>query len=193
MNAQHGLYENVTLIDVQLASVYYPILVDLAKHKHCLTYTELVDRAQHENPDNEVVRNAIPVSTGRRLDVVRLFTDERGLPDLTSLVISKGTGECGSFFTRHFDPVAARAQVFSYDWNTATTDFAGFVEVTEKAVKPRTKVKKPQARERMAAYYQANKTGMPSDVKAYRDAIIELIMEGFSDEEAYSMALRQPS
>lgn len=50
MNAQQGFYENVTLIDIQLASVYYPILVDLAKHKHCLTYTELVDRAKHENP-----------------------------------------------------------------------------------------------------------------------------------------------
>lgn len=193
MNAQQGFYENVTLIDIQLASVYYPILVDLAKHKHCLTYTELVDRAKHENPDHRVVQNAIPVSTGRRLDVVRLFTDERKLPDLTSLVISKGTGECGSFFTRHFDPVAAREQVFAFDWNTATTDFAGFVEVTEKAVKPRKKVKKPQARERMAAYYQANKSNLPANVSEYREAIIELIMEGFSDEEAYAMTLRQTS
>ncbi|MDQ0741045.1 hypothetical protein [Pseudomonas sp. W4I3] len=191
MNVQQGLYENVTLIDVQLASVYYPILVDLAQHKHCLTYTELVDRAKHENPDNKIVSNAIPVSTGRRLDVVRLFTNERGLPDLTSLVISKGSGECGSFFTRHFDPVAAREQVFSYDWNTATTDFEGFVDVTEKAVRPRKKVKKPQARERMAAYYQAHKSGLPLNVSEYREAIIELIMEGFSDEQAYSMALRQ--
>ncbi len=33
---------NLTLIDVQLASAYYPILVDLARHKHCLTYGELV-------------------------------------------------------------------------------------------------------------------------------------------------------
>ena len=32
-----SFYANVTLIDVQLASAYYPILVDLAKHKHCLT------------------------------------------------------------------------------------------------------------------------------------------------------------
>lgn len=28
-----SFYANVTLIDVQLASAYYPILVDLAKHK----------------------------------------------------------------------------------------------------------------------------------------------------------------
>ena len=36
------LYKNITLTDVQLASAYYPILVDLARHKHCLTYSELV-------------------------------------------------------------------------------------------------------------------------------------------------------
>ena len=190
MNAQQGLYENITLIDVQLASVYYPILVDLAKHKHCLTYSELVDRAQCENPDHPVVQNAIPVSTGRRLDVVRLFTNERGLPDLTSLVISKSSGECGSFFTRHFDPVAARKQVFEFDWSVATADFDGFVSVTTQAVKPRQKVKKPQAIQCMAAYYQTNKATLPVRVSEYREAIIDLIMEGFSAEEAYLIALR---
>ena len=41
-----SLYKTITLNDVQLASAYYPILVDLAKHKHCLTYGELVDKAK---------------------------------------------------------------------------------------------------------------------------------------------------
>ncbi|ELU05565.1 hypothetical protein CAPTEDRAFT_217200, partial [Capitella teleta] len=36
-----GLYGNITLNDVQLAAAYYPILIDLAKHKHRLTYGEL--------------------------------------------------------------------------------------------------------------------------------------------------------
>src|SRR3989339_1531435 len=80
METHESLYTNITLTDVQLASAYYPILVDLAKHKHCLTYGELVDRAKTEYPDKAVVRNAIAVSTGRRLDVVRLFTSERDLP-----------------------------------------------------------------------------------------------------------------
>ena len=97
-----SFYANVTLTDVQLASSYYPILVDIAKHKHCLTYGELVERAKAEYPDRTVVQKAIAVSAGRRLDVVRMFTAERDLPDLTSLVISKGSGECGTGFTNHF-------------------------------------------------------------------------------------------
>ncbi|WP_164485592.1 hypothetical protein [Pseudomonas sp. R5-89-07] len=44
---------------------------------------------------------------------------------------------------------------------------------------------------RMAAYYQANKPGFPLNVSEYREALIELIMEGFSGEQAYSMTLRQ--
>ena len=96
-------YAKVTLVDVQLASAYYPLLVDLAKHKHCVTYGELVDKAKAEYPDRQVVQRAIAVSTGRRLDVVRMFTTERNLPDLTSLVINKGSGECGIGFTRSFD------------------------------------------------------------------------------------------
>jgi len=190
MSVSEGFYENVTLVDVQLASIYYPILIDLAKHKHCLTYGELVERAKVEYPDLTVVQNAIAVSAGRRLDVVRMFTDERELPDLTSLVISKSTGECGSVFTKHFDPVAVRDRVFSFDWNTATLDFDGFVKITESAVKPRKKVKEPLARERMSAYFQTNKMSLPKIVRERRGIIIELIMEGFSDEEAYSLALR---
>ena len=57
-------YANVTLTDVHLASAYYPILIDLAKHKHCLTYGELVARAKQAYPDKQVVQKAIAVSTG---------------------------------------------------------------------------------------------------------------------------------
>ena len=89
-------FTNVTMTDVQLASAYYPILIDLAQHKHCLTYGELVERAKSEYPDRLVLQMAIAVSTGRRLDIVRAFTEERGYPDLSSLVISKGTESVAS-------------------------------------------------------------------------------------------------
>ena len=185
-----SFYANVTLTDVQLASAYYPILVDLAKHKHCLTYGELVERAKAEYPDRPVVHKAIAVSTGRRLDVVRMFTAERDLPDLTSLVINKGSGECGSGFTKHFDPVATRETVFAFDWSTVSLDFDGFVKTTETAVKPRKKVKEPKARELMAQYYQSHKASLPTSVREQRELIVELIMEGFSAEEAYNQAVR---
>ena len=183
-------YANVTLIDVQLASAYYPILIDLAKHKHCLTYTELVERAKREYSDRPIVQNAIAVSTGRRLDVVRAFTDERDLPDLSALIISKGTGECGIGFTKIFDPVATREKVFAYDWTGVSTDFDGFIKIAEAEIAPRKRVKEPKALELMASYYKANKESLPKNVRQCRELIVELIMEGFPPEAAFSQALR---
>lgn len=187
---QQSQYTNVTLIDVQLASSYYPLLVDLAKHKHCVTYGELVARAKEKYPDRPVVQKAIAVSTGRRLDVVRMFTSERDLPDLTSLVINKGSRECGVAFTRSFDPKAAREKVFSFDWSAVTTDFDGFVKHTETAIKPRKPVKRAKALELMSSHYQQNKAQLPLSIRDRREQIIELIMEGFSPEEAYALALQ---
>ncbi|MEI8158681.1 MAG: hypothetical protein WCH60_17595 [Burkholderiales bacterium] len=181
-------YTNVTLVDVQLASSYYPMLVDLAKHKHCLTYGELVERAKVEYPDRAVVQKAIAVSTGRRLDVVRMFTSDRELPDLTSLVINKGSGECGVGFTRSFDPKAAREEVFAFDWNAVTTDFDGFVKHTETAIKPRKPVKEAKALELMSTHYQLNKANLPPSIRESREQVVELIMEGFSPEEAFTLA-----
>lgn len=179
-------YANITLIDLQLASVYCSILIDLAKHKHCLTYGELVERAKQEHLDRPVVQKAIAVSAGRRLDVVRLFTDERELPDLTSLVIGKASGECGTGFTDHFDPKATRETVFAFDWSEVSTDFDGFLKSTENEIKPRKKVKEPEALKVMAAYYKENKTTLSPEVRNHKDLIVELIMEGFSAEEAFA-------
>jgi hypothetical protein len=187
-NPQQSQYSNVTLVDVQLASSYYPLLVDLARHKHCLTYGELVKRAKENYSDRPVVQKAIAVSTGRRLDVVRMFTSVRELPDLTSLVINKESGECGIGFTRSFDPKAAREEVFSFDWSAVTTDFDGFVKRAETAIKPRKPVKEAKALELMSTHYQQNKANLPPSIRESREQIVELIMEGFSPEEAFTLA-----
>lgn len=189
MKSTETLQENITLIDVQLASAYYPILIDLAKHKHCLTYGELVERAKAEYPDKLVVRNAIAVSTGRRLNVVRVFTNERALPDLTSLVISKDTGECGTGFTRSFDPNDARDKVFAFDWSSVNTDFDGFVQHAEKSIKPRKKVKEPAARVMRYQYYQEHRNALPQNINDYSELLLELIMEGFEPADAFAEAV----
>lgn len=148
-----------------------------------------MERAKEEYPDRPVVQKAIAVSTGRRLDVVRMFTAERELPDLTSLVINKGSGECGVGFTLSFDPKAAREEVFSFDWSAVTTDFDGFVKHTETAIKPRKPVKEATALELMLSHYQQHKSSLPPSIRDSREQIVELIMEGFSTDEAFALAL----
>ena len=183
-----GMYKNVTINDVQLASAYYPLLVDLARHKHCLTYGELVDKAKDTYPEKEVVQKAIAVSTGRKLDVVRMFTSERNLPDLTCLIINKSLGECGVGFTQHFDPEKARVEVFAFDWSNVSTDFDGYIKHTEKAITPRPKRKRKEAVDLMAAYYSKNKASLPASIREKRDLIIDLLEGGFSEEEAFTEA-----
>ena len=80
-----------TQTDLELALAFYAVLVQAARHRETLTYGELVDRARRAYPQNETVQKAIPVSVGRRLDFVRGFTNQRGLPDLSSLVVNKST------------------------------------------------------------------------------------------------------
>jgi hypothetical protein len=186
MSSNKPIYDKVTLVDVQLASAYYPILVDLAKHKHCLTYGELVVQAKKTYPDLPVVQKAIAVSTGRRLDVVRRFTSERGLPDLSALIINSSTGECGAAFTKNFDPVATRDMVFSFNWHSVNTDFDGFVCDAERSIKTRKKIKESVALDLMSQYFLLHKANIPSCIREHRDLIVELIMEGF--EPAYVFA-----
>ena len=184
-----SLYKNITLNDVQLAAVYYPLLIELAKYKHNLTYGELVDRAKEKHPDNDYVQKAIAVSTGRKLDVVRIFTSERGLPDVTSLIINKNDGECCTGFTDHFDPEKARSEVFSYDWSEVSAEFDIYIEAVEKQTTKRKRIKRPAALKIMSAYYNENKESYPFSIKDKREEIIVLLMEGFSAEESFKQAM----
>ncbi len=182
---KESLYKNITLNDVQLAAAYYPILIRLAKHKHCLTYGELVSQAKEMYPELDYVQNAIAVSTGRKLDVVRLFTSERELPDVTSLIINKGQGECGSGFTEHFDPKSAREKVYSYDWGGVTTEFDLYIEMAEKNVIPKKRRNRIEALNLVAAFYKENKSLYPPYIRDLREEIIILLMEGFNEKEAF--------
>ena len=42
----------------------------------------------------------------------------------------------------------------------------------------------------MSSYYMANKNSLPKNVREHRDLIVELIMEGFPPEVAFTQALR---
>ncbi|MDO6678437.1 MULTISPECIES: hypothetical protein [unclassified Shewanella] len=182
-----SFYANITLNDVQLAAVYYPILIDLARHKHCLTYGELVQRAKDLHPEKEYVQRAIPVSAGRKLDVVRIFTSERNLPDATSLIINKTAGECGSGMTDNFDPKQLREDVFNYDWSNVSNEFDLYIETAEKNSTPPVKIKRVDAMKMTLDYYKAHQAALPKAISSHRDDIIALILEGYDTERAFKM------
>lgn len=176
----------ITKSDLALASVYFPILVEVAKTGKLITYSQLVDQAKTLHPENPIVQNAIAVSTGRRLDVVRMFTKDAKCPDLTSLVVNKAKGECGEGFTKSFNPETVRDEVQRHDWSQVKTDFEGFIETTEKKIKPRKKVSSKEAAEIRYQYYLQHKELLPQQIRDYRDYLDECIMEGIDVSDAFS-------
>jgi hypothetical protein len=178
---------NRTLADIELSRVYFEILIDLAKNQKDTTiqYGELVNAAKLAYPNNTFVQKAIATSMGRRLDAVRDFTSLHNLPDLTSLVVSKATGDNGIGFAKSFDGDAVRQQVSAFEWQSVQISFSEFLNdetqqfiqrQAEKAQRKPKKIKESEAREIWWKYYQANKEAIGKISDSDKEKIIQLIM-----------------
>ncbi|MCX9145918.1 hypothetical protein [Erythrobacter sp. WG] len=181
---------NVTETDLAIASALYPVMVECARQSppRKLTYGQLLAEAQRRFPENEAVLRAIPISLGRRLDVVRMFLNEHALPDLTSLVVNADTGEVGSAFGA--DPVHVREQVAAFDWGTVSEEFDLHIDGLRKeaAARSRPKRKRDEAKNLMSAHYQQHRAALPKGIDAHRELIIELLVDGLSVEDAFEAA-----
>lgn len=178
---------NVTETDLAIAASFYPILVECARTRPVrkLTYGQLVARAKKSFPDLEAVQTAIPVSAGRRLEVVRRFLRQENLPDLTSLVVNSGTGEVGSAYAAN--PVTTRAEVSTFDWDSVAEEFDLHIANLRKDIprRPKPKLSLAEAKELMSSYYQQHRASLPKDIASKREEIIEMIRSGISAEKAF--------
>ena len=184
--------QTITTIDAHLAQAYFNVLVEVAKQKKMIPYGQLVDEAKRLYPNDPVIQSAaLAVSAGRRLNVVRIFTSQHEMPDLTSLAISKSAGECGVGFLKSFDPETVRKEVYAFDWHAISSDFSGFVEVTQKEIRARKapRIKEPEALQMMHTHYKAHKDTLPKNIAEHRPLIIELLMAGLSPEQAFEQAV----
>jgi hypothetical protein len=189
---------NRTLADIELSRVYFEILIDLAKNQKDTTiqYGELVSAAKLAYPNNTFVQKAIATSMGRRLDAVRDFTSLHNLPDLTSLVVSKATGDNGIGFAKSFDGDAVRQQVSAFEWQSVQISFSEFLNEetqqfiqrqAEKAQRKPKKIKESEAREIWWKYYQANKEAIGKISDSDKEQIIQLIMTCVLPADALAM------
>ena len=97
---------NYTAYDIVLSTIYLPILIQVAKDKKTITYGNLVQGAKELHPDNDYVQRSIPVTAGRRLNVLRQILRDNSLPDLSSLVVSASSGKTGDAY--HLNPETER-------------------------------------------------------------------------------------
>ena len=79
--------------DIKCVKIILPILIECAKSRKTLTYTELNDKLK-----DKVAKQKNQRTIGRRVEWIRCFTDPKDLPNLTSLVIRDDTGKPGEGF-----------------------------------------------------------------------------------------------
>ncbi|MGE7993610.1 hypothetical protein ACQKPE_21750 [Pseudomonas sp. NPDC089554] len=175
-----------TLLDVQLARLLYPLLIELATARMILTYGQLIERAQARYPDDQRVKNLIPVRMGRILWVIYDFVEERELPRLTLIIVSAGDQYPGSAMWQH-DCHVEQQRCFAFDWTTVDQDFDVYGRNSEKAVTPLRRLPREQAKRLMATHYRDQAHAYPSNIRFLREAIIEHIMNGLSVEEAFQI------
>lgn len=191
---------NLTLTDIELAKVYFELLVSLAKSNkgQTIEYGALVELAKEKYPSNVFVGGAIAVNMGRRLDALREFTKQHNLPDLSALVVNKATGKNGKGYTRSFDGDAVREQIAAFDWGSVQLDFENFI-ASEKLIfeerqikkkKPK-RIKEPEALQIWWEYYKTKKVEIGDISQDEKKAIVALIMQGYAPQDALN-AVRAP-
>lgn len=190
-----------TAYDIVLAGVYLPILIQTAKERRTITYGELVQTGKELHPDNNYVLGSIPVTAGRRLNVLRQTLREHSLPDLSCLVISASSGKTGDAYHLKSSEQELREAVFSTDWDHyqealdneisqlpyEEIDFTG---VRRKSPKPR-----PPSRQElldtMSNYWKENGSQYPKWVRTKREVIIDLLFQGYSVEECFNQVVEE--
>lgn len=191
---------NVTDADATLAIAYYPLLVGLAGRRQTMTFKAFVELAKETYPDNPAVQNAIPVSTGRRLEFVRVFTVLQGLPDLSAWVTNR-SGKNSAAYEGDFDPEEERRRSAEVDWSEHQAAWeAHAAELSKRAARIR-KRSQDEALRMMAdvamkmrpriqkAIPNPHNRPYAELVGPYRETILQDLMSGLDPEEVFENVL----
>lgn len=178
----------MTELDVEIAALFYPVLVEVARAKELVSFGDLIRRTQKLHPDNLAMQRQVPVGVGRRLETVRVFTDAKGYPDLTCLVVNPGKSVPPE--TYYTNPEAEQARVAAFDWSEVEAEFSLQIASWRKAAEKRPKRRREEAVDLMAKYYLGHKAALPPAIRDYREHIIAELMAGEDVETAFTAIAR---
>lgn len=183
--------------DVHLAEAYFPYLIKQAINKQTITFGDLLDLSKQDHPYDKIVQNAIPVSTGRRLEVIRLIIEPLGLPDITSWVVN-ATFDNSEAYLEDFDPDKERQASAGIDWLKKFPDsILPTSEIRKKVVKRQTGISRKKAVNMLAEIPSENfqNIKVPKNKKRadflgeFRQPIIQDVIDGMKPADAYWNAL----
>jgi hypothetical protein len=205
--------ESFTRISLHLASLYWPILMQVAQdnqNRHVqdfslIQYAKLIDEAKARHPNDRVAENAIPVSIGKTLDPINWFCRENDLPNLSCLAVD-AKGKPGIGYMRNNNWEEEKAAVAAHNWAECDVQFVGALtarfaaleakEAAKAAVKAQGKTKnitEGEARTLLSAWWYANPSAYSKISDYQRKDMIKLIRKGVAPGEAVATVLAQKS
>lgn len=189
-------YPHVTKLDLQMAELIFPILVDLAPTGGTITYKGVVEAVRSRYPNISEVYRLHHRHVGRRLGTIWQFTEKHGCPHIGALVINQATEECGKGITSFLDPVVEREKIKSFDWSTVTISFESHIKKTRAAQTSKTiKLKKrtyDEAKDLFFEFWARVKDDVPiksGEMAKFRDELIASVKEGNSPATALANKL----
>lgn len=174
----------ITTTDTHLAAIYYDVLLEHARIKPitAIRYKQVIKRARLLHPNDDIVASAIPVSIGRRLDLIVEFVRLNQLPPLTCIVVNE-TGKPGDNFKIVGESWEADMHaVAEHDWAVWKGKWDFYMQATNKGAIKLTRRKEKIALEMVHDEYRAGKIPKLSDAKKVQ--LVTLLMDGLSMDDA---------
>ena len=106
--------KNITETDIELSKVYFTLLVEFSIRNETIDYSSLIELSKKRYKKNPFVQSGIPSTTGRRLNGLREHTNTLKVPDISSIVVSKGSTKSGKSY--HLDSEKERKKVYRTCW-----------------------------------------------------------------------------
>lgn len=177
--------ENPTPLDVHLGEIYYQLLIDLARNEPGATirYGELIERARTRFDGDTAVENAIPISIGRRLEMVVKFCAENALPDLACLAVGADDEPGGSYPRRGQAWHDERMKVAAFDWSSVDLQWKSHTQAWRRAAAKPVRRSREEAEKLMRDHWKENAAGpaphYPRTLENRPKArLVELLMDG---------------
>lgn len=185
-----------TELDLIVAELMFPILVELAPSGNTIGYKETADLIKTRNPNVAEIANITQRHIGRKLGTIWEFTKSQGCPHIGSLVVLQG-GDCGSGITSIVsDLPKEREKVKKFDWPSISLGFESYISKAkiQKIEREEKKIKlsREEAKERFFSYWKKVKEEAPisrEEAIDLKESVISLVQSGLTPEESLSKEL----
>ncbi len=174
-----------TLNDIDVGSCLYSSIVVEAKKSGGVPiyYSALLEIARKLYPTDKVLEKAVPIGIGYKLLFVEMFCRAYGYPNLACLAVSRADDEPGGGYQG--DWPAEMQAVRAFDWEAATPELDDYANARRAVARPLKKVKSELAALQFYTFYKAHGEYKDRISKEEKQEIIDLIIEGHSEDEAF--------